>query len=129
MLPIIKLVVVDNPTARVLRRFLSFQTVIVCRRNPNENLSMFVSHFRGLADRNLIQAQASPSSQTGHVLAITPSNNAELDGDTLTNAKSDLINFAKNRKEKKVKNSVCVRSVLISEFTDTVVCSSELEDL
>lgn len=128
-LSIVKLVAVSASTTYSKTPFSSFQTVMECRRKPNEDLSMFVDRFRGLAARNLIHAHASFSSETGKKLAITLLKNAVLNEGTLTNAKSNLVKFTRNCKDKEVENSICVRSVPIYVFTDTAVCFTEIDDL
>lgn len=65
VLQIFKLVAVDAYTAHDRGLSSSFQIVMNCRRNSNENLSMFVSRFRGLAEKRFMHAQALLSSQTG----------------------------------------------------------------
>lgn len=90
---------VDPPIAMVSRLISSFDKVSSCRRKKNEDLSVFVSRFRGLAAEHLMHSNASTSSQVGEVLAITLLNNANLEEGTLTNAKLQLISLAEARAE------------------------------
>ena len=92
-------VAVDSPITMVTRLISSFQKVTTCRRSKNENLKVFVSRFRGLAETHLLHATASPSSQIGEVLAVTLLNNANLDEGTLINATSALITHAEAREK------------------------------
>lgn len=94
---IVNLIAVDPPIAGVSRLISSFNKVTSCERKQKEDLTMFVSRFRGLAADHLVQVNASSSSQIGEVLAITLLNNAKLAEGTLTNAKMSLIALAEDR--------------------------------
>ena len=128
VLSIVNLVAIDPPTARVTRLFSSYQDVMNCGIRRDENLSNFVSHFRGLADKQLMHAHASPSSQTGQVLAITLLNNVNLDEGTLINAKSDLIKYAKNRKDQESQRRKKESLVPISHFTPAMIAAKVLQE-
>lgn len=124
VLAIVNLVAVDPPTAHVTRLLSSFNAVMNCRRG-DESLSKFVSRFRALAAKHLMHARASPFSQTGQVLAITLLSNANLDDATLTNAKSDLIKYAKLRNERASKEKAPVSRAALDPIIASVL---ELEE-
>lgn len=84
MLSIVKLVAADSLTAHITRLLSSFQNSTACKRKPNENLSIFLSHFSGLAAKHFVHAQTPPLPQTEQALAITLLNNADLGEGTLT---------------------------------------------
>jgi len=125
---IVELVAVDPPIAMVSRLISSFNKVSSCRRKKNEDLSMFVSRFRGLSAEHLMHSHSSSSSQIGEVLAITLLNNANLEEGTLTNAKLQLISLAeaRSRNEKNSesisisKESLEVLSKISAEFQDAL---------
>lgn len=105
-LQIVKLVPVDPPIAMVTRLISSYPKVTSCRTDPKEKLSIFVSRFRGLAAKHLLHSNASSTSQIGEVLAITLLKNANLEDETLTNAKLQPISHAQARsKEKEIDNA------------------------
>ena len=84
---IVNLVAIDPPIAMVSTPINSFHRVSTCRRKKNEDLSVFVSRFGGLAAEHLMHSNASTSTQIGEVLAITLLNNANLEEGTQTDAK------------------------------------------
>ena len=94
---IVNLIAIDPLIAMVSKLINSFHRVSTCRQKKNEDLSVFVSRFRGLAAEHLMHSNASTSSQIGEVLAITLLNNANLEERTLTNAKLQLISLAEAR--------------------------------
>lgn len=92
---IVERIAADPPIAMVSRLITSFNMVSSCRRNKNEELSVSVSRFHGLAAEHLMHTNA--TSQISEVLAITLLNNANLEEGTLTNAKLQLIALAEAR--------------------------------
>ena len=75
---IVLAVAIDPPIAMVTRLISSFQKVTSCRRQKNEDLTVFVSRFKSLAATHLLHANASSSSQIGKMLAVT-TEHANLD--------------------------------------------------
>jgi len=113
---IIELIAVDPPIAVVSRLISSFNQVTNCRRRRNEELSTFVSRFRGLSADHLMHGGLSASSQVGEVLAITLLNNANLSEETLTNAKLQLIALAQARDDHALAPTVPVAPETISSL-------------
>ena len=134
MLAIVNTVAVDSPISQVTRLINTYQSVISCTRKKDEHLSLFASRFRGLASNHLRYCGASPSPQTGKVLAITLLNNARLDDIVLTNAKMQLISLAQERanKEKdKIEKMIPLSSIQPSisfaeQFKD--MCAKEVSE-
>lgn len=97
VISIVNLVAFDHPVAMVTRITASFQRVMSCRQGKKETLKKFVSRFYGLSAKYMGHLGASPSSQTGQMLAITLLNNADLDETTSTNAMCRLLEMATTR--------------------------------
>jgi hypothetical protein len=81
----------------VTRLISTFNQVVQCKRKPRESLKFFVTRFWGLAAEHLMHAGASSSSQTPEMLAIILLNNSNLQDETLTAAKLELIRVAESR--------------------------------
>lgn len=79
--------------------------------------------------RDLVHARASPSLETRQVLAITFLNNANLDDGTLENAKSDLIKYAKNQKEKEMSCHNSSKMIPFLALTPLMISAKELDEL
>ena len=133
VLSIVNVVAVDAPISQVTRLIATYQNVISCTRKKDERLSLFASRFRGLAGKHLRYCGASPSSQTGQVLAITLLNNARLDEIVFTNAKMQLISLAQDRAKAEAdeKTVHLVDYALIEPIVEAAeghsdVCSAEL---
>ena len=73
---IVELLAVEPPIAVVTRLISSFNKVSMCTRRKNEDLSAFVSRFRGYAADHLMHAGVPANSQVGEILAITLLNNS-----------------------------------------------------
>ena len=124
VLKIVNVVAIDPPMAQVTRLITSYQNVMNCTRKNKERLSMFASRFRGLAGKLLRHIQSSSTSQAGEVLAITLLHNAKLDDVTLTNAKIQLVNLAK---EREMNEGNLEKSVTVEQLKDLFHESKTLE--
>lgn len=127
VLGIVNVVAVDPPMATVTRLIGSFNKVSSLKRSKNEDLSMFVSRFRGAAAEHLQQTSSSPSSQIGQVMAITLLNNANLDENVLTNAKLQLIALAEERAKQEQED--VTKLVRKKKFEKLVKTGKALEDI
>lgn len=87
-------VAVDPPMAMVRRRIGFFNKALSLRRSKNEDLSLLISPFRGVAAEHIQQTGSCSSSQIVQVLAIILLNNANLDENVLTSANLQRIAFA-----------------------------------
>lgn len=77
----------------------SFNNISLCALRKKETIKAFKDHFRALDAAHLEHVKATPSSQVGHVLAITLLNNAKLKENALTSAKFKLISLAEDRRK------------------------------
>lgn len=73
----------------------SFNGVNLCARRNNEDISAFVSKFRGYAANHLMHAGVAANSQIREIIAITLLNNSNLSEETLPNTKMQLVAMAK----------------------------------
>ena len=98
LMEVVNLIALHAAIAIVTRSINSFNKVTTCRRLKNEDVPTFISRFQCLAAEHLMHAGETSSSQTDEVLAITLVKNADLEENTLTNAKLQLIGFAQARR-------------------------------
>ena len=77
-----------------------------------------------MAGKHLRHIQSSSTSQAGEVLAITLLHNAKLDDVTLTNAKIQLVNLAK---EREMNEGNLEKSVTVEQLKDLFHESKTLE--
>lgn len=87
---------------------------------------MFIPWFRGLVAKHITHVQAVSSSQTGKVLAITLLNNTDIDGNTLTNGKLDIIKNVRHSKDEELLERGKPRTLHITALTNNKVCAEEL---
>ena len=121
MAEIVELISFDPPIAVVTRFINSYNRVTTCRRKKSEDLSVFVSTFRGLAAEHIMHFKVTSSKQIAEVLAITLLNNSNLKESTLINAKLQLIALAENRakdQNRHFQDTVQVRKSFLEEIQD-----------
>lgn len=81
----------DSPIAIITRLITLFKLVTSCHHSEEENLSVFVLHFFGLAADYPQNDNASKTSQIGQLLAKHSLKNESWDEKTLTQCKFQLI--------------------------------------
>lgn len=122
---LVDLLAVEPPIAIVTRLISSFNKVSACVRHKSEDLSAFVSRFRGLAAEHMMHAGVSSNSQVGEILAITLLNNSNLSEETLSNAKMQLVGMAQSKANDPNDPSASLPPSAISKLKD--ICNEGKE--
>lgn len=94
---IVELLEVEPPMDIVTWLITSFNRVTFCVRRKNEDLSSFLSSFRGLTADNLLHAGVSATSEVIEVFEISLLNNSILSDETLSNSKLQIVLMAKDK--------------------------------
>ena len=120
----------DAPIAQVSRLMNTYQTVMTCKRKKDERLPVFAARFRGLSGKHLRHVGASPSSQTGQVLAIKLLNNDNFDENILTNAKMQLISLTENKAAKEAEMKESKKEIVMEaeSFDEAVTLANEVKE-